>query len=287
MFESLKRKGLSLLRGDQKKTSNEILRNMKINFLTGFPRSGTTLLAALLRQNPKFYSSISSPLSDLFYANELAMAQNKETGLFIKDELRDKILKNLFNSYYEDFPEVVFDNSRLWSARLPILSKLFQEAKFIVCVRELGWVVDSFERLYRKNGMAPNAIYSWSNSGTVFERAKTVTASEGVVGFALNAVQEAVASEEASKILLLDYENICKYPEGVMKKLYEFVNEPYFEHDFENFNYSENEFDLRLGARGLHNVSGPIVWQPRNTILPLSLFHDINKNNFWRKNNAS
>jgi hypothetical protein len=33
-----------------------------IHFISGFPRSGTTLLAALLRQNPRFHASIESPV---------------------------------------------------------------------------------------------------------------------------------------------------------------------------------------------------------------------------------
>ncbi|MEG5055281.1 MULTISPECIES: sulfotransferase [unclassified Microcoleus] len=35
---------------------------MKAHFISGLPRSGSTLLAALLRQNPRFHSAMTSPV---------------------------------------------------------------------------------------------------------------------------------------------------------------------------------------------------------------------------------
>jgi sulfotransferase len=35
-----------------------------IHFISGLPRSGSTLLAALLRQNPRFEAGMSGPLPD-------------------------------------------------------------------------------------------------------------------------------------------------------------------------------------------------------------------------------
>jgi sulfotransferase len=39
-----------------------------MHFISGLPRSGSTLLAALLRQNPRFEAGMSGPLSGLFGA---------------------------------------------------------------------------------------------------------------------------------------------------------------------------------------------------------------------------
>jgi sulfotransferase len=36
------------------------------HFISGLPRSGSTVLSAILRQNPRFHASISSPVSGLF-----------------------------------------------------------------------------------------------------------------------------------------------------------------------------------------------------------------------------
>ncbi|EUA91313.1 sulfotransferase [Mycobacterium ulcerans] len=48
-----------------------------IHFISGLPRSGSTLLAALLRQNPRFQAGMSGPLAGLFGAllDEMSVAQ--------------------------------------------------------------------------------------------------------------------------------------------------------------------------------------------------------------------
>ena len=38
----------------------------RLHFISGLPRSGSTLLAALLRQNPRFTAGMSSPVYPLF-----------------------------------------------------------------------------------------------------------------------------------------------------------------------------------------------------------------------------
>ena len=38
----------------------------KFHFISGLPRSGTTLLSAILRQNPRFHANVTSPVASLF-----------------------------------------------------------------------------------------------------------------------------------------------------------------------------------------------------------------------------
>ncbi len=256
---------------------------MKLHFISGMPRSGSTPLVAVLRQNPRFHAAVASPVATIFHGVEKATSNSQETSVFVSEDERLAALRGLFEWRYSQSREVVFDSSRFWCARLPLLARLFPEAKMIVCVREIGWVLDSFERLYRKNNMRPSAIYNWDSGGTVYSRTTSLGQPNGVVGFAINAVQEAVASEEAKgRLLLVDYESFCKNPEGTVRKIYEFIGEEWFEHDFKNVEYDAGEFDKALGAEGLHTVRGAIEWQPRASILPKSLFDSL-ISNFWRK----
>ena len=39
-----------------------------IHFISGLPRAGSTLLAALLRQNPRFHAGMTSPVGAIFNA---------------------------------------------------------------------------------------------------------------------------------------------------------------------------------------------------------------------------
>ena len=56
-----------------------------IHFISGLPRSGSTLLAAILRQNPRFHAGMSSPVGHLFTALLRQMSQDNETAVFIDD----------------------------------------------------------------------------------------------------------------------------------------------------------------------------------------------------------
>jgi len=248
-----------------------------INFISGLPRSGSTLLVAILKQNPKFTVNISSPLADLFIACDAGCS--KESSVFINQEQRLDILRGLFNSYYKKTSNIIFDTHRFWNSRIHILSELFPEAKFISCVREVGWVADSFEKLYRKNNQQASALYGWTTGGNVFNRTRHLLEKDNVIGFSLNSTIEAVNSKQ---IKLIDYELLCRFPEEVIRSLYEYIEEDYFGHHFSSIEYSTDEFDLKLGSPGLHKIQGPIEWKPRQTILPLELFNEANQGNFWR-----
>lgn len=253
-----------------------------LHFISGLPRSGSTMLAAILRQNPRVCAGMTSPVSGIFKAIEDATARRAEGSVFVSDDQRDALLKGVFDSYYSHAGDVVFDTSRMWCARTAVLARLFPKSKFIVMVRELQWIADSFERLYRKNGQSPSGIYGWDTSGTVWTRTTALTQSSGVIGYAYDALREAYYSEHKKRLLLIDYETLCKSPANEIGRIYKFIAEPVFEHDFEDVEYEAGEFDARLGAKNLHTVTGRVKWSPRETILPPTLFSRYIADNFWR-----
>ena len=119
-----------------------------IHFISGLPRSGSTLLAALLRQNPALHAGMTSPVGSLFTAMLREVSQGNETAVFIDDDQRTAILRGLFaNYYFREHPgRTVFDTNRLWTSKLPTLAALFPEARVICCVRHVPWILDSIER---------------------------------------------------------------------------------------------------------------------------------------------
>jgi sulfotransferase len=67
----------------------------------------------------------------------------------------------------------------------------------------------------------------------------------------------------------------------VLPLVYDFLGEPYFEHDFENVEYDAEEFDQQLGAPGLHRVKRQVRFTPRPTVIPPDLFEKFNQMSFW------
>jgi sulfotransferase len=255
-----------------------------IHFISGLPRAGSTLLGAILRQNPFFHAGMSSPVASLFSALLRQMSQENETAVFIDDAQRHAILTALFEAYYhkEHATRLVFDTNRMWCAKLPALAALFPNAKVICCVRHVPWILDSIERLVRRNKFEPSKIFNFDPGGTVYSRIEALGTGTGMVGFAWNALREAFYGEQSDRLLLLTYETLTSEPERALAAVYEFLGEAPFRHDFHNVQFDASEFDARLGTPGLHQVGRVVRAIERKTLLPPDLFRRVEPDSFWR-----
>ena len=254
-----------------------------IHFISGLPRSGSTLLAALLQQNPRFHAGMSGPVAGMFGAMLSEMSERNEFAVFINDAQRQRILNGLFDNYYADCgAEAIFDTSRAWCARMPAIAQLFPQAKVIACVRDLSWIVDSIERLVQHNAFSPSSIFSYTPGGTVYTRTNGVAGPDGMVGFAYDALKQACYGTQTDRLLLVQYETLTTDPAKAMKAVYDFIGEPAFPHDFEHVDYDVSEFDRRAGTPGLHTVRREVKAEARKTLLPPDLFQRFANDAFWR-----
>lgn len=257
--------------------------NRTIHFISGLPRSGSTLLGALLKQNPRFHAGMSGPLAGLFTDLLTKMGGSNEFSIFTNDEQRQRILRGLFENYYADYPaEVIFDTNRSWCARMPALARLFPDSRVVACVRDVSWIIDSVERLVRKNAFSPSSIFNYTVGGTVYTRANGLAGVEGLVGYPFDALKEAFYGEYTSRLMLVQYETLASDPAKVIDAIYDFISEPRFEHDFEHIEFDAEEFDARAGTPGLHRVRPKVAAQQRRTILPPDLFRRFENDAFWR-----
>lgn len=254
-----------------------------LHFISGLPRSGSTLLAAILRQNPRFHAGMSSPVGSLFLALQGAMSRRNEAAVFIDDGQKRELLKGIFDSYYHAIhpQQIVFDTNRAWCSKLPTLVPLFPQAKVICCVRHVPWIMDSIERLIRENAFELSGIFGFESLNTVYTRVNRLAVSDGLVGFALDALREAFWSEHADRLILIGYEALTQKPEHTLRKLYEFLGEPWFEHDFDNVEFEAEQFDLALGTPNLHRVRRKVESIERQSVLPPELFNRFMNDAFW------
>ncbi len=258
--------------------------NQRVHFISGLPRSGSTLLAGILRQNPRFYGAMSSPIAPLFNGALEQMGAGSEFYSFFDSSMRQRICRSLFDAYYHDKSEyeVIFDTNRIWSARLHQLVELFGDFKLICCVRNPAWIMDSFECIYRKNPFDYSRMFNAANRQTVYSRCEALMNGGGVVGAAWAALKEAYYGEFSHRVLLVDYELLTQYPKRTMQLIYEFLAESEFSHDFEQVEYEEGEFDQLLGVKGLHTVRKQVEFSTRRTVLPPDLFLKYQSMDFWQ-----
>lgn len=252
------------------------------HFISGLPRSGSTLLAGLLRQNSRYHAAISSPVANLLNVFLEQVSADSEFYSFFDSDKRKFMCRNIFDGYYHgENKTVVFDTNRIWTARMHQLNELFDDYKIICCVRNPAWIMDSFERLYRKNPFDYSKIYSPQSRMTVYSRCESLIDMNGIVGSSWTALKEAYYGDFSNRLLLLDYDVFTQHPEKAIRLIYQFLGEEAFEHDIDSVEYCETQFDLSLGVKDLHTVKSRVEFLPRRTILPPELFKKYSEMAFW------
>jgi tetratricopeptide (TPR) repeat protein len=126
-------------------------------FLIGFPRSGTTLLEKALAGHPGCATleevNILAYAGQTFRAGEVAWARLAALSAEEADECRRRYWKAVFDSLGRDIHgKVVIDKLPLHTLELPLISKLFPEARILFALRDPRDVVLScFRRRFRVN----------------------------------------------------------------------------------------------------------------------------------------
>jgi sulfotransferase len=262
----------------------------RIHFVSGLPRSGSTLLSALLRQNPRFTAAMTSPVASLIGALLPKMSGASEFATFFDDARRREVLRAVVDAYYSDIANdrVVFDTNRTWTAKAPLVKTLYPDARIICCVREVGWVIDSIEQMLRKNPTQLSKVFNFRPGGTVYSRVETLMNSEtGLVGLSWAAFREAWFSENAKRLIVINYDSFVRNPKAVMARLYKELGEPLFDHNYENVAYDEPNYDAHLGMPGLHKVQGRVEQRPREACVPPDVFQKYADSNFWLRPEAN
>src|SRR6202035_2738471 len=99
-----------------------------------------------------------------------------------KRELLAGVFKNYYHAIGAD--RLGFDTNRIWCSKMPALSQLFPKGNVICCVRHLPWIMDSIERLERRNAFDLYGIFGYDAGTTVYTRVNRLAASDGLVGYA-------------------------------------------------------------------------------------------------------
>lgn len=257
----------------------------KFVFSSGLPRSGTTLLSAILNQNPRFSAEISGPLAR--FTRAIIQESESQGGyrFVCPPEKRIKLIRGLFENYYDDpTKQVFFNHNRGWTSLTPLIQTLYPGSKMIVCVREIQWILDSFEQLIAKNPMTQTTMFHAQEGASVYSRCRTLLQEDRTLGFAYNSLKQGLFSNERQNLCVVEYEAIAKAPKITMQRIYKFLEEPWFEHDFSNVEYSNDEFDADINLSGLHTIRRKVEYLPRRSILPPDIFHEYSQLNFWKTN---
>ncbi len=248
--------------------------NKNFFFLSGLPRSGSTLLANLLAQNKSIHVSGTSGILEMclnvrnhwpkiteFQALDPQMSTVRRIGT----------LRGMIRGYYADVGQnVVIDKNRQWPAHMEMAETIFEcKPKVIVTVRDVRDVLASFERKWRETKADTQVSQEEANIDafrTVAGRCRVLTSSNQVVGSAVVAIVDAVARGWRSHIHFVDYDKLCADPLGQVGKIYNFLELDGFGHDDKNVSASIPERDDVYGWKNLHAIRAVI--QPQEPQWP-------------------
>ncbi len=158
-----------------------------VHAILGLPRSGSTLLAALLRQNPAFVAGMTTPMFMLVNTFLDQVSPGREFSNFFDEDRRVSVLRSMFDGYYGALAsgKIVFDTNRSWPPRSTILQRVYPANRIICCVRDVGWILDSFERVLRESPLHVSRIFLPKAVTNVFARAVPAQSGDRVGGSVL------------------------------------------------------------------------------------------------------
>ena len=165
---------------------------------------------------------------------------------------------------------------------LPTIKDLYPDSKLILCVRDIAQVLNSFEWLIRKQPYEFTSMFSPDENTNVSTRCETLMNPGRTLGFAYNSVKQSITSEYKSSIMIIEYDNLAKNPEMIMKSIYKFIDEPYFEHDFNNTEASYENFDEDVQLKGLHTTRKKVDFQPQEMIIPPDIIQMTKGMEVWK-----
>jgi sulfotransferase len=258
----------------------------KYHFISGLPRSGSTLLTAILLQNPKFHSNISDQLSGFVLSVIETLGRDPAGRTTVSQEVMLDVINGIFDGYYKKIDkEVIFNCSRGWTREVEYLYSINKEFKIICCVRNFNLILNSMEALYKKRRLIDSSsnhpIYV-NNTLTVWHRTNFL-ANDSFVRAAYNNVKEAYYGPYREHLLFVDYDDLTKKPKQTLYQIYKFIGEPYyFDHDFDNVEYSNFEYDEVLSMPGLHTVKRKVEYNEPKIVLPPDLMETYSKWEFWK-----
>jgi len=239
--------------------------NKKLFFLVAQPRSGNTLFASIINQNPEIAATPNSItleiMKDLFLLKQTDVFQN-----FPDHKSLDNLLDSVYDTFYKDWPQrVIIDRGPvITKGNFVLMQKHFKRSfKCIVLLRDLMDVLASYMQWYTKN---PDAFPNKFGLQTDEEKLEMLMNKKGAVAKELEAIKNSY-----------NYKDICHYvkyndmvdnPEQEFRKIYKFLDEPYFNHRFNNLdqvNVNNLVYNDKIVGSNMHKLfDGPVrkVYNP-------------------------
>jgi sulfotransferase len=229
-------------------------KNKQLLFLVAQPRSGNTLFASIMNQNPEIAATPNSItleiMKELHFLKQTDVFQN-----YPDHKSLDNVLDVVFDMYYKDWPQrIIIDRGPvLTTGNFSLVQKHFKHPfKCIVLLRDLMDVLASYMQWYTEN---PDAFPNRFGLQTDEEKLMMLMNDDGAVARELKAIKNSYNYKDICHYV--KYDDIVTNPEQEFRKIYEFMGEPYYNHKFENLKQVEVNgmgYDDKIVGKNMHKI---------------------------------
>jgi sulfotransferase len=260
----------------------------QITFITGMPRSGTTLLSSILNQNPNIYATPNSALCSIMWGTQSSIYESEQFMGYPNIPGANALLNTVAQSYYsENKEEFIMDKCRNWGLpdNIAMIEKhITKNPKFVIVVRDVLEVLASFITIVNssknKNNFIDNNLFV-SHKSIDDTRCDYLMQTNGLIDRCLWSIKSILAS--GHQFHLITYDDITDKKEETIKKLYEFLEIPFYDHDFNNIINKHPEDDNIFGLDGFHSVRKKVgkISKPVNEVLSDYIIKKYGNENVW------
>jgi sulfotransferase len=237
----------------------------KIVFQSSMPRAGSTLLQNVMAQNPDIYATPTSGICDILL-NVKGHFNNatefKAQDLDLMDAGKNGFYRSGMFGFYNNITDrkYVIDKCRGWSVTYDFVNHFYPNPKIIIMVRDLRAIVSSLEKKFRQNQHLENGIQNWNEmKGTTVDKRVDLYLSEAPpLNAPIDVIYDVILRKIAQKCLFIKFEDFTVDPESQMKRIYDYIEIPYYKHDFNNVQQFTYENDVFYRPFGEHFVRGKI-----------------------------
>jgi sulfotransferase len=258
-------------------------------FIAGMPRAGSTLLANVLAQNPRFHATATSGVMDMMFGVRNSWHNHLEFKANPDDAALLRVLHGILEGFYANIDKpVIFDKCRGWLSLIEMAeATLNQKVKVLVPVRDIRDILASFEKLWRENAKTSQ---SGAEAGNYFQfqnvegRTENWLRGDQPVGLAYNRIRDAVARGYLDRMHFVHFEKMTSDPKASFDAIYEFLGEEPFKHNFDRVEQVTWEDDSVHGFKGLHDIRQKVAPIPPNWPKTLGSFAEqYGRMNFWNQ----
>ena len=264
--------------------------NKTYHFMAGLPRSGSTLLKSILDQNPNIHANPVSPVMELMYHTEEYLKQSEQYLGYPKPKSAYKIISSYIENYYFDREEpVIIDHCRAWSNNIERIKTYITPNPKIICpVRDIAEILTSFITLVHRNDDQVSFIdqHLIEKGVTVDDdnRCQYLMSDDGIVEQALWAQSQAFIKNDTRHLLMVEYNDLVNTPDETMRRIYEFLEMDYYNHNFKNVENNHRENDDQWYLKDMHYVRKEVKKtskKPEDVLSPYIL-NKYNKLEYWK-----